>query len=73
VTTTDAERPKMKTPDISKPGTLQLPFSSYPGPMKPARCGVDIALTFLKKFNTGKKGVVRKTCHDFFYQSEPCP
>lgn len=42
--------------------------------LKPNKVVVDVNANFLEKFGYSKKGIVGKTCHDFFYRSmEPCP
>jgi two-component system, NtrC family, sensor kinase len=41
--------------------------------LKPDKIVVDVNATFLEKFKSSKEEIVGKTCHDFFYQSEPCP
>ncbi|MHB9073110.1 MAG: ATP-binding protein [Desulfobaccales bacterium] len=41
--------------------------------LKPDKTVVDVNAIFLEKFKSDKKGIVGKTCYDFFYRSEePC-
>jgi PAS domain S-box-containing protein len=63
----------METPDVWK---TRL-FDSLSVPtliLTPNKMVVDVNTNFLEKFGSGKKDIVGKTCHDFFYHSkEPCP
>jgi two-component system NtrC family sensor kinase len=62
----------MKTPNAWKTrlfDSLSLPTLI----LKPDKTVVDVNAIFLEKFKSEKKGIVGKTCFDFFYRSaEPC-
>jgi two-component system, NtrC family, sensor kinase len=63
----------MKTPNKWKNrlfDSLSLPTLI----LKPDRTVVDVNANFLERFESEKKDIIGKKCHDFFYSSmDPCP